>query len=380
MSRITHLQWWKVQAAVGDAQGDPTASGQPVPALRHQLGTEGLPAVRGNCPCSGLCPPPPVTAPGTTEEPFSALYTQVLTDVGKVPSFSRKNSTSSNPSLPWQPSVRLPPVRPHLSGTGGTTTGRSTPGAASPAPSRGKGSQPSLHRGRLQPLQTHRANRSPSYLSSPPAGPLQRAESWTRPKHRFLRERRGWERVTEEPPRARRMRAARRLPRGLFPCAAIFGRVERLLRERWGWGVGNCWVSICAGGMAAAFGQGSPRARAGRGGGPFAYLGLRREVRGVTVGSRREFQVFKLEGGLHSCFVQFVGAAVGRENGLLNATAVLHCKGICYFVVFFVCLCFSLCFLPAGIYLDDSVLIPGDSSVCRKETRLSLPLWKSPSL
>lgn len=297
-----------------------------------------------------------------------------------APALSPSSQKGSNPSLPRQPSVRLPPVRPHLSGTGGTTTGRSTPGAASPAPSRGKGSQPSLHRGRLQPLQTHRANRSPSYLSSPPAGPLQRAESWTRPKHRFLRERRGWERVTEEPPRARRMRAARRLPRGLFPCAAIFGRVERLLRERWGWGVGNCWVSICAGGMAAAFGQGSPRARAGRGGGPFAYLGLRREVRGVTVGSRREFQVFKLEGGLHSCFVQFVGAAVGRENGLLNATAVLHCKGICYFVVFFVCLCFSLCFLPAGIYLDDSVLIPGDSSVCRKETRLSLPLWKSPSL
>lgn len=99
MSRITHLQWWKVQAAVGDAQGDPTASGQPVPALRHQLGTEGLPAVRGNCPCSGLCPPPPVTAPGTTEEPFSALSLQVLTDAGKVPSFSRKNSTSTQPFL-----------------------------------------------------------------------------------------------------------------------------------------------------------------------------------------------------------------------------------------------------------------------------------------
>lgn len=150
-----------------------------------------------------------------------------------APALSPSSQKGSNPSLPRQPSVRLPPIRPHLSGTGGDHN-RTQHYRCGLTSAEQRERIATFARGRLQPLQTHRANRSPSYLSSPPAGPLQRAESWTRPKHRFLRERRGWERVTEEPPRARRMRAARRLPRGLFPCAAIFGRVERLLRERWG--------------------------------------------------------------------------------------------------------------------------------------------------
>lgn len=58
---------------------------------------------------------------------------------------------------------------------------------------------------------------------------------------------------------------------------------------------------------------------------------------GTAVGSRREFQVFKLEGGLlreHSC------RAGGRSAERLSYAPLK--RFVCVFYV-----CFSLCFLPA---------------------------------
>lgn len=141
-----------IQVDLEDLQGDPSASGQPVPVLRHLDSTEMLFMFRENCLCACLCPLPFLLALGATENslvlyslhPSSLQIFMYIDEVSPSLLLLRLGSPSSlcpdrrDAPVPssWWLSIGVSPVCLCLSGTGGSRTGLVWP----PAVSRGKGS------------------------------------------------------------------------------------------------------------------------------------------------------------------------------------------------------------------------------------------------
>lgn len=118
---------------------------------------------------------------------------------------------------------------------------------------------------------------------------------------------------------ARNGRAAKSAAHARCPPSAVRRGAVSVRRHFREGGAGKCGVSICGVGVVVVLGYGSS--------GPLC-------LSGAAIGSRREFQVLKLEGGLlrgHSC------RAGGQTAESLSCAPLKR----------FLCVCFSLCFLLA---------------------------------